>query len=311
MADMEELSLPDTVDDDGVHVPLEELPHDTDEDVPQKKSAHPCCLVDGCGNKAQQGGRCKKHGGKRIRNRTLCSVEGCTNQALKTREPGILTRKECSYMVKVGFCWSHGAEMVDDGRPQKKRSEYTGMADMEELSLPDTVDDEGAHVPPEELPHDTDEDVPQKKSAHPCCLVDGCGNKAQQGGRCKKHGGKRIRNRTLCSVEGCTNQALKTREPGILTRKECSYMVKVGFCWNHGAEMVEDGRPQKKRDRPRCSVDGCKLNAAEGGICCKHGGKRIRNVKPCSFEGCDLQAHRGGVCWQHVRASYYLCYWNF
>lgn len=51
---------------------------------------------------------------------------------------------------------------------------------------------------------------------------------------------------------------------------------------------VEDGRlhqesddPQKKSARRECSVDGCKNQAAGGGICIRHGGKRI--FKTCSL----------------------------
>ena len=51
--------------------------------------------------------------------------------------------------------------------------------------------------------------------------------------------------------------------------------------------------------KEKCSIDGCNSNAAEGGVCCKHGGKRIKNKKICTHDGCTKDSYRGGVCWKH------------
>ena len=52
----------------------------------------------------------------------------------------------------------------------------------------------------------------------------------------------------------------------------------------------------KKKCRPKCSVDGCTNEAQKSGVCIRHGAKR---KKRCSSEGCTNQAYIGGVCMRH------------
>jgi len=70
----------------------------------------------------------------------------------------------------------------------------------------------------------------------------------------------------LCSIEGCTNQA-----------------IKGGVCKRHGAKAK------------RCNIEGCTNHAIKGGVCIRHGAK----LKRCSSEGCTNQAVKGGVCRRH------------
>ena len=71
--------------------------------------------------------------------------------------------------------------------------------------------------------------------------------------------------RRQCSVEGCTNNA-----------------VRGGICIRHGE------RP------PTCSHEGCTNLAQRRGVCDKHGAK-----PKCSIEGCDKVAKKGGTCRRH------------
>lgn len=48
--------------------------------------------------------------------------------------------------------------------------------------------------------------------------------------------------------------------------------------------------------KPLCKFEGCKNQIRAGGVCSKHGSKRMR---ACSKEGCTKQAQSGGVCVAH------------
>jgi len=62
-----------------------------------------------------------------------------------------------------------------------------------------------------------------------------------EGGVCVRHGGK-----TLCRIEGCTNQV------------QCG-----GVCIRHGAKIKTY----------LCSSEGCPNQAVKGGVCVRHGAK--------------------------------------
>ena len=78
-----------------------------------------------------------------------------------------------------------------------------------------------------------------------------------------RHGGKV----TLCSTEGCTNNA-----------------HNEGVCKRHGA----------KKYKYDCSADGCTNWIVNGGVCRRHGAK----AKLCSSESTN-HAKKGGVCVRH------------
>ena len=96
------------------------------------------------------------------------------------------------------------------------------------------------------------------------CSQDGCGNQAQQGGVCLKHGARVKR----CSQDGCGNLP-----------------QQGGVCQKHGASVK----------RRQCRQEGCSKQAQQGGVCVKHGAR----VKRCSQEGCSKQVVQGGVCAEH------------
>ena len=77
--------------------------------------------------------------------------------------------------------------------------------------------------------------LPQKKYDCPRCSIDGCSHSAAGGGICRKHGEKKIFKR--CSADGCDERAWIG-----------------GVSYRHQSMVY---LPQKKYDRPRCSVDGC------------------------------------------------------
>jgi len=74
------------------------------------------------------------------------------------------------------------------------------------------------------------------------CSADGCTNKVQQGGVCRRHGAK-LTGRN-CSHEGCSN-----------------HVVNGGVCIKHGATCT----------KKKCSIVGCKKYAQNGGVCVRHG----------------------------------------
>ena len=98
------------------------------------------------------------------------------------------------------------------------------------------------------------------------CSHEGCGNQAIKGGVCCKHGVQVIVKR--CSIEGCENGARKG-----------------GICCKHGSRVK------------KCSHEGCENNAIKGGICVSHGARE--KVKKCSHEDCENQAKKGGKCIAH------------
>ena len=71
--------------------------------------------------------------------------------------------------------------------------------------------------------------------------------------------------------------------------KRCSYeectnlVINGGVCIRHGAKRII------------CSNEGCTNVAKNGGVCVKHGA----TVKRCTYEGCTNQAKRRGVCKRH------------
>ena len=73
------------------------------------------------------------------------------------------------------------------------------------------------------------------------------------------------RARRPCSIDECTNRALKG-----------------GVCCRHGAKR-------------NCSQEGCTNHVVNGGVCLRHGAK----VKRCSHEGCTKYAQKEGVCVRH------------
>jgi len=99
----------------------------------------------------------------------------------------------------------------------------------------------------------------QRIRPHRLCSVDTCGKRAQTGGFCRAHGGRK-----LCSVDGCD----KTAYSG-------------GMCKPHGGGK-------------RCTHEGCSKSAHSGGLCKAHGGG-----KRCTHEGCSTGAESGGLCKAH------------
>jgi len=98
----------------------------------------------------------------------------------------------------------------------------------------------------------------------PKCSVEGCKNKAQQGGICITHGGKEIRRR--CSAKDCTKLAQKDGvcithgakvRRYICTSEGCTnWRVRGGFCKRHSADKdkVSDSRSTGSRRKPSVSV---------------------------------------------------------
>ena len=80
-------------------------------------------------------------------------------------------------------------------------------------------------------------DGPPKKKGRRQCSVEGCTNNAVKGGICILHGERP----PACSHEGCTNLAQRR-----------------GVCDKHGA-------------KPKCSIEGCAKVAKKRGMCMKHG----------------------------------------
>lgn len=119
-----------------------------------------------------------------------------------------------------------------------------------------------------------------KKSSRVICSKRGCNNKARTRGLCERH----CANRPNCKVEGCTTRAQSGCE---------------GLCKRHRA-IAKSGS-----NRPTCNVEGCKYWAQEGGICQKHGGKRVNPVKECSIDGCTkfAQSGCGKMCRRHHSIS--------
>ena len=113
------------------------------------------------------------------------------------------------------------------------------------------------------------------------CSIDGCKNNATaRGENCQEHGGKRIRApRKRCSQRGCT--------------KRESLKLGNGLCQSCDPQYTPDARP-------KCSIDGCDNNAASGGGCRTHGGKRIYK---CRLDGCEKWAAVGGYCHRHRSPS--------
>jgi len=52
---------------------------------------------------------------------------------------------------------------------------------------------------------------------------------------------------------------------------------------------------RSKRQRVKCSVEGCPNGSAQGGLCVSHGAK----VKKCSLPGCNNYAKKAGLCRAH------------
>ena len=104
------------------------------------------------------------------------------------------------------------------------------------------------------------------------CTVDGCTNRAQQGGICYTHGGKQIRFK--CSYDGCTSIA-----------------QKGGVCIRH-----HDGASRTKK---YCKHEGCTNQEQKGGVCKRHGAKVKRKKYTCIYERCNNHAVKGGVCIRH------------
>ena len=73
---------------------------------------------------------------------------------------------------------------------------------------------------------------------------------------------------------------------------------REGFQSSSSSAMAGTGgvKPEqkKKRQKPECSHPYCESIAQRGGLCRKHGVKRI-----CSAEGCWRQIQQGGVCIFH------------
>ena len=83
--------------------------------------------------------------------------------------------------------------------------------------------------------------------------------------------------------------------PSTLSLIHLSKETKIGAFLFTPRMKVSQAIPMKEK----CSIDGYNSNAAEGGICCTHGGKRIRNRKFCIHDGCTKDSFRGGVCWKN------------
>ena len=72
---------------------------------------------------------------------------------------------------------------------------------------------------------------------------------------------------------------------------------REGFQSSSSSAMARSSgaKPEKKKyQRPECSYPYCETLAVRGGMCRKHGVKRI-----CSAEGCWRQVQQGGVCIFH------------
>jgi hypothetical protein len=100
-----------------------------------------------------------------------------------------------------------------------------------------------------------------------------------------------------CSVEGCSRKAADNgkckREHG--GRNHCSQdgctnaLVKGGVCIKHGAKKI----------RKICSYDGCTNNArGKDGVCIRHGAV-VKKRKKCSNDECTNQSKKRGLCTKH------------
>jgi len=127
------------------------------------------------------------------------------------------------------------------------------------------------------------------------CSEVGCKNKAQGGGRCLKHGGKK--EHKICTIEGCNN---KVRNGGVCIRHGAKkYKCKIEGCTNDakGNGRVCRRHGAKKINKKKCSAEGCKSNAQREGLCYKHGAGYNRTL--CTYEGCGNLAQQRGVCRRH------------
>ena len=149
-------------------------------------------------------------------------------------------------------------------------NDITNISSLDRLEVCQEVAaaDTGRSVPSRKRkqpsPEEKEEERPQERASgkrRKQCSIEGCTNWALRGGVCGRHGGAK-----LCSSEGCTNQA-----------------VKGGVCIRHGAKYK------------RCSNEGCTNQAQKGGVCYRHGAKR----RPCNSDGCPKYARQGGLCIRH------------
>jgi len=130
-------------------------------------------------------------------------------------------------------------------------------------------------------------------ASHPRCSVEGCSNQVINGGVCLKHGAKRL----ICKHEGCKSYAINgfkvcTRHGAkkykyICKREGCTNkVIRGGLCVKHGAKRLI------------CKHEGCTNRRVNKGVCVKHGAIRPPRKK-CEREGCNNIAQRLGVCCTH------------
>ena len=132
------------------------------------------------------------------------------------------------------------------------------------------------------------------------CSEEGCKNKAQGGGRCLKHGGKK--EHKICTIEGCNNKARNNGGKFCIRHGAKKYTCKVEGCTNDakGNGRVCRRHGAKKIHKKKCSTEGCNNNAQRGGLCYKHAGDtRPRTRTLCTYEGCGNLAQQRGVCRRH------------
>ena len=232
------------------------------------------------------------------RKKSGCSVQGCRNPIAG-----------CPKLAKMGVCWFHHGEIQPHSSPPSQNlgmdgdAVFTGRAGRAIFNEPEMVVSA------------------QKEVSSSSCSHDGCANKAQRGGTCRRHGGKQIRRKSkhkTCSHEGCSNQAING---GVCIRhgakrKKCTHVGCTnqaqtgGVCIRHGAkkpicrykgctnQVVKGGvcvRHGAKVTHKLCSRKGCISIAQRGGVCSRHGAKK----KVCSHKGCTNIVIKGGVCWKH------------
>ena len=87
--------------------------------------------------------------------------------------------------------------------------------------------------------------------------------------------------------KGANKSAPNSNKP-----EKCFFTKDDDGHWREGENKVVASTKVK----PLCRFEGCKNQIRSGGVCSKHGCKRMRT---CSKEGCTKQAQSGGVCVDH------------